>query len=280
MVRNFLYRNAGNGKFVDIAYGAGVGYDGNGKPQAGMGTDCADVDGDALPDLFVTNFADELNTLYLNRGKAVFEDATLASGLDSGYRPLGFGTKLFDLDNDGDRDIYVANGHVIDNVALYQPEATWAQRDLVYENVGGGRFEDVSARSGPALETRRVGRGLAVADYDNDGDLDVLVENLGAAPQLLNNRGVSGRSWLVVAARGRTSNRFGLGARVTVETTAGRQVGEINNVASYLSASDIRLHFGLGQADRVTRLEVQWPGGATQVLEDVAVNQVLSIDEP
>ena len=122
MVRNFLYRNNGDGTFTDVAYGAGVGFDVNGKPQAGMGVDCADVDGNRLPDLFVTNFSDELNTLYKNRGDGLFEDVTTAAGLGSGFEPLGFGTKLFDFDNDGDLDIYVTNGHVIDNVQLYQPK--------------------------------------------------------------------------------------------------------------------------------------------------------------
>ena len=133
-VRNFLYRNNGDGTFVDVAYGAGVGYDAAGKPQAGMGTDCADVDGDGLPDIFVTNYSEELNTLYQNRGQGVFEDVTVAAGLGSGFLPLGFGTAMYDADNDGDLDIHVTNGHVIDNVNLYRPTLSYAQKDLLYEN--------------------------------------------------------------------------------------------------------------------------------------------------
>jgi hypothetical protein len=278
MVRNFLYRNDGNGTFVDVAYAAGVGFDINGKPQAGMGVDCADVDGDGLPEIFVTNFSEELNTLYQNRGEGVFEDATEKAGLGSGYIPLGFGTKMFDADNDGDLDIHVTNGHVIDNVTLFQPNLSYAQKDLLYENVGG-RFRDVSDRSGPALLAERVGRGLAVADFDNDGRLDVAISSVDRRAVLLRNQGARG-NWIAIRAQGRKSNGFGLGATVRVQAMDRVQVREINNVASYQSANDVRLHIGLGDAKVVQRIEVLWPSGAKQVLENVAVNQILVIKEP
>ncbi|MEO8480659.1 MAG: CRTAC1 family protein [Acidobacteriota bacterium] len=277
-VRNFLYRNNGNGTFRDIAYGAGVGFDGEGKPQAGMGTDCGDIDGDGRPDIFVTNFEDELDTLYKNLGDGTFKDVTAAIGLRSSYGPLGFGAKLFDVDNDGDLDIYVVNGHVIDNVQLYRPSSTFAQKPLLYENIGG-RFRDITAQSGPALQLARVGRGLAVADFDNDGDLDVVVSNQGQAPLLLKNQS-SPRSWLTIRAKGRKSNGFGLGARVDIEAGGIKQVREINNVASYLSSNDIRLHVGLGAARTVDRLTIVWPSGTRQVLTNVAANQILTVEEP
>jgi hypothetical protein len=279
-VRNFLYRNMGNGTFVDEAYRAGVGFDGNGKPQAGMGIDCADVNGDGLPDLFVTNFSEELNTLYMNQGDGMFEDVTTKAGLGSGFIPLGFGTKLFDADNDGDADIYVTNGHVIDNVKLYRPNLTYAQKDLLYENLGGGRFRDVSAQGGVALQATRVGRGLAVADFDNDGNLDVVISSVNQKPVLLRNQGVRAGNWIMIRAKGKKSNAFGLGATVTLETTLGKQVKEITNVASYLGSNDIRLHFGLGAAKVIQRIEVAWPGGTKQVLTNVAINQILVIEEP
>jgi enediyne biosynthesis protein E4 len=278
-VRNFLYRNNGDGTFTDVAYRAGVGYGADGKPQAGMGTDCADVDGNGFPDLFVTNFSEELDTLYQNRGDGIFEDVSVKAGLGSSFIPLGFGTKLFDADNDGDLDIYVTNGHVIDNVKLYRPHLTYAQKDLLYENLGG-RFRDISARGGAALQIPRVGRGLAVADFDNDGNLDVVISNLNQRPVLLRNQGVRAGNWIMIRAKGKKSNSFGLGATVTVETSEGRQVREINNVASYLSSNDIRLHVGLGAAKIIQRIEVVWPSGTRQVLKDVPVNQVLVIDEP
>jgi hypothetical protein len=279
-VRNFLYRNHGDGSFVDVAYGAAVGYDANGKAQAGMGVDCADVDGNKYPDIFVTNFSEELNTLYVNGGQGIFEDGTIKAGLGSGFIPLGFGMKLFDVDNDGDLDIHVTNGHVIDNVALYQANLTYAQKDLLYENQGTGRFVDVSSQGGPALQSERVGRGLAVADFDNDGRLDVAISSLGRRAVLLRNTGESSGNWISIRAQGTKSNRFGLGATVEIQTSDGTQVREISNVASYLSANDVRLHVGVGAAKTIQRIEIRWPSGARQTLSDVAVNQVLVVKEP
>jgi enediyne biosynthesis protein E4 len=277
MVRNFLYRNNGNGTFTDVAYAAGVGFDLNGKAQAGMGVDCADFNGDRLPDIFVTNFSDELNTLYQNLGNGLFEDVTTKIGLGSGYEPLGFGTRLFDFDNDGDNDIYVTNGHVADNVQLYQKH-TYAQKDLLYENVGG-RFRDISSQSGSVFQADRVGRGLAVADFDNDGALDVVITSVGRPAVLLKNQAGKRGNWITIRAEGTRSNRFGLGATVQVETSEGVQVGEINNVASYESSSDIRAHFGLGPAKTIKQIEIAWPSGAKQVLKDVAVDQILTVKE-
>jgi hypothetical protein len=277
MVRNFLYRNNGNGTFTDVAYAAGVGFDLNGKAQAGMGVDCADINGDRLPDIFVTNFSDELNTLYQNLGNGLFEDVTTKIGLGSGYEPLGFGTRLFDFDNDGDIDIYVTNGHVADNVQLYQKH-TYAQKDLLYENVGG-RFRDISSQSGSVFQADRVGRGLAVADFDNDGALDVVITSVGRPAVLLKNQAGKRGNWITIRAEGTRSNRFGLGATVQVETSEGVQVGEINNVASYESSSDIRAHFGLGPAKTIKQIEIAWPSGAKQVLKDVAVDQILTVKE-
>ncbi|HUQ93475.1 MAG TPA: CRTAC1 family protein [Bryobacteraceae bacterium] len=278
-MRNFLYHNQRNGTFVDIAYAAGVGLDGHGRPQAGMGTEIADYDGDGRPDIFVTNFALELNTLYRNLGKLLFEDFSEAAGLSSGLEPLGFGTRLFDFDNDGDLDIHVTNGHVIDNVKLYDPQLTYAQKDLLYENIGGGKFRDVSAQAGPAFGMEHVGRGSVVADFDNDGDLDIVIANLGDRPFLFRNDTAPRRHWLAVELRGKASNRFGVGARVTLTAAGRRQVRDMTNVASYLSSGELRLHFGLGAAAQVERVEVAWPGGGRQVVENVKADQVLRVEE-
>lgn len=220
-----------------------------------------------------------------------FTDRAEASGIDfvhvngatgKFYYPeiLPPGVALFDYDNDGDLDIYVANGHVIDNVKLYEPTSSFAQKPLLYENVGAGRFRDVSAQSGPALQIARVGRGLAVADFNNDGVLDIAIANQGQAPLLLKGQGVPGANWITIRAKGHTSNDFGLGARVEIEAGGRKQIGEINNVASYLSSNDIRAHFGLGAAKTITRMTVRWPSGKVQTLTNVAANQILTVDEP
>ena len=218
-VRNFLYRNKGDGTFQDITYTSNTGFDMNGKAMAGMGTEIADFDGDGLPDIFLTAFSREYNTLFRNLGKLQFEDVTLKAGLQSGFLTLAFGTKLFDFDNDGDLDIFCTNGHVTDNVELYDPQLSYRQTDLLYENIGGGKFKDVSAESGPAFRIKHVGRGAAIADFDNDGDLDIVIADSGGPALLYRNDGGNRNHWLAIKARGRDSNRFGLGSKVRI--TAG-----------------------------------------------------------
>jgi hypothetical protein len=278
-VRNFLYRNKGDGTFQDITYTAGTGFDMNGKAMAGMGTEIADFDGDGLPDIFLTAFSREYNTLFRNLGKLQFEDVTLKAGLQSGFLTLAFGAKLFDYDNDGLLDIFCTNGHVTDNVELYDPQLTYRQSDLLYQNIGGGRFKDVSAESGPAFRIKHVGRGAAVADFDNDGDLDIVIADCGGPALLYRNDGGNRNHWLAIKARGRESNRFGLGSKVRVTAGGATQYREINPSGSYLSTSDMRLYFGLGKETVARRLEIEWPRGKKQVLENVPAGQVLTLDE-
>ena len=209
----------------------------------------------------------------------LFEEVSERVGLGSGLLPLGFGSKLFDYDNDGDADVYVANGHIENNVHLYFPNLTHAQTDLLYENLGTS-FLDVSAESGTPFSRPAVGRGAAVADYDNDGDLDIALSNSGGQPVLMRNEGGNRNHWIAIQARGRESNSFGLAAGVRIETEQGTQAGQINNVASYLSANDLRVHFGLGRQQEVKSVEVHWPSGRKQVLSNVPANQILQVTEP
>jgi hypothetical protein len=278
-VRNFLYRNKGDGTFEDVTYGANVGFDMNGKTLNGMGAEIADYDGDGLPDIFFTAFARQYNPLFRNLGKLVFEDVTLKARLPSNVETLGFGTKLFDFDNDGKLDIYVTNGHVTDNVKLYDPQLSYRQADLLYENLGDGRFRDVSAESGPAFRIQHVGRGAAVADFDNDGDLDIVVTDSGGRPMLLRNDGGNRNHWIAVRARGRESNRFGIGCKVHVTSGGRTQLREINPYGSYLSTSDVRLYFGLNRETTAARVEIEWPSGKKQVLTNVPADQFLTLDE-
>src|SRR5262245_45291166 len=277
-VRNFLYRNNGDGTFTDLAYSAGVGYDVNGKARAGMGVEFADFDGDGLPDIFVTNFSEEFNGLYRNLGDSTFEDVAEQVGLGSSFLPLGFGAKLFDYDNDGWTDIFVTNGHVTDNIHLYNPRLSYQQTDLLYHNEKG-RFRDVSEESGPAFRIKHVGRGAATGDFDNDGDLDIVVSNCGQKPILMRNDGGNRNHWIAIRARGRQSNRFGVGSKVLVETEGRKQVKEFGASGSYLSSSDLRLYFGLGGEQKLKRLEIIWPGGGKQTLTGVAADQTLLLDE-
>ncbi len=282
-VRNFLYRNRGDGTFIDTTYSAGVGFDPNGKAMAGMGTEIADCDDDGLPDIFLTAFSREYNTLYRNLGKLSFDDVTLRAGLHSGFLTLAFGTKLFDFDNDGDLDIYCTNGHVTDNVELYDPALSYKQADLLYENLGGGKFTDISALSGPAFKVKHVGRGAATFDFDNDGDLDIVVADCGGRALLFRNDGGNRQHWLTIQARGRESNRFGVGVKVRVTLGHGTLSRilhrEVNPSGSYLTTSDSRLHIGLGAAKVAALIEIEWPGGRKQELKDVAAGSVLTIDE-
>ncbi|HJP29673.1 MAG TPA: CRTAC1 family protein [Candidatus Latescibacteria bacterium] len=277
---NYLYRNRGDGTFEDQALMAGVAYSGEGSMQGCMGVARGDYDGDGRQDYFVTNFTDEHNTLYRNDGDGFFLDLSfpsMASVLGEPY--VGWGTVFFDRDNDGDQDLYVANGHVYPQTDLPRIGIGYAEPNFLLDNSGTGRFTDVTGTSGPGLDVVKVSRGVTVADYDDDGDLDLFVFNLNDTPSLLRNDGGNRLNWLKVKVVGTRSNRDGIGARVTVESGGRTQSMEVQGSGGYLSHSDIRRHFGLGSATTVDRVEVRWPGGTVQTQYDVAVNQTLTIRE-
>jgi len=276
---NFLYENR-RGHFVEVGLPAGGRYNQYGQEEAGMGVDFGDFDNDGHQDLFVTNFARETNTLYRNKDGRRFVDETDLLGLtEPSYRPLGFGAKFMDFDNDGYLDLFVTNGHVLDIISQLDSTDPYPQADQMLRNQMGRRFADVSAELGPDFVVRGVGRGAAVADYDNDGDLDLLVTQEASRLRLLRNAGGNAQGhWLLVELEG-ADHRDALGTRVTVIDADRRQVRERQSGSSYLSSHDPRLHFGLGAATKVD-LEVRWPGGRVQTLSDVAVDQVLRITEP
>jgi hypothetical protein len=270
---SLLYHNDEGKSFTESALAAGVAFSNDGREQAGMGVDFGDYDNDGRPDLVKTNFSDDTNNLYHNGGDGTFDDRAGPAGFAAVSIPfLAFGVRMFDFDNDGWKDILVADGHVNPQVDEHAFGVTYAQRALLFHNLRNGSFEEVGLRAGPALAERRVSRGLAVADFDNDGALDVLVTNLGASPVLLRNvaksRGLPAQAghWLRLKLIGTKSNRDAFGARVEILAGGLRQVDEVRANSSYLSASDSRLHFGLGAATRADQIVVRWPSGLVEKL--------------
>jgi hypothetical protein len=259
MTPNFLLHNLGGGRFEEVGLLAGVAFSDTGRAEAGMGVEVADLDGDGLADVAVTNLDLETNAVYLGLGGGFFRDGRYVTGLaePSLYR-VGFGVVAADFDQDGDLDLVVANGHIIHNVELWGTGTTFRQRNQLFENLGGGRFREVTASG---LDVVRSSRGLACGDLDFDGDLDLALSNSGEACEVYENAGGAQGRWLQVDLEGPGANRFGIGAVVEVEAGRGRQRREVRTASSYLSQNALAAHFGLGQADRVGRLTVRWPGG-------------------
>jgi hypothetical protein len=278
---NYLYRNDGRGIFKEVGTWSGCALDGNGAAQAGMGIAVGDVTGDGVLDIFVTNFAEDFSTLYRGLGQGMFEDASRETGVAKPtYRPLSWGTAFADLDNDGDLDIVIANGHIYPQVDRHPDVAgTYAQRNLLLENMGAGAtplFRDATAEAGPGFEQVRSSRGVAVGDYDNDGDLDLLITHTDAPPSLLRND-TAGGAWLTVVCEGPRGEINPIGTRVTVRVGDRTQWRDIAAGDSYMSTHDPRLHFGLGPSARVDQVDVRWPDGSHSVRRNIAARQFLRI---
>lgn len=277
---NLLFLNDGRGRFEERGLVAGVALSGDGRKQAGMGVDLGDYDGDGDQDLFVTNFSDDYHTLYRNDGGGLFTDVSLIAGLDPATRSsLGWGGGFFDYDNDGDLDLFIAGGHVYPDVGTHDPLTTYRQRNLLFRNEGNGRFTDVTERSGPGLALVQPSRGVAFGDYDDDGDLDIIVVNENEVPALLRNDGGNANHWFKVRLIGTRSNRDGVGARLRLHAGGHTQVREVRVNGSFYSSHDPRIHFGLGDETSVKRLEVRWPSGTEQVLADLPADHLVTIDE-
>lgn len=275
-----LFHSLRNGKFEEVALREGLAYDEDGRTFSGMGVDFNDYDNDGWPDVVVGALANEKYALFRNR-KGVFEYASGPSGLARiSSMHSGWGLKLIDYDNDGWKDLFVAQGHVMDNISLSSPSLKYLEPMLLLKN-NKGIFEDVSARSGDALGVPRASRGVAFGDLDNDGFPDVAVSCLNGAAVILHNSGGNGNHWLLVNTVGTTSNRDGIGARIRVVGESGfEQYGIVTTAGSYQSANDKRVHFGLGQDKRAKTVEILWPSGIEQKIEDVPVDQILTVKEP
>jgi hypothetical protein len=280
-----LYQNKKNGKFTDIAMEAGCALSADGKPQAGMGVSAADYDMDGNLDIVKTNFAGDTPSLYHNLGGATFEDATFPAGLGKHTQYLGWGCGFFDFDNDGWPDILLCNGHVYPEVEQLTTEAGYAQRKLLYRNLRNGKFEDVSLNAGPGISAPGASRGCAFGDFDNDGDLDFVVNCVNAPPQLIRCESANKNNWIKVRTIGTKSNRSGIGARITCVTKVPgqekphRQMDEVRSGGGYYSQSDLRVHFGIGETQKVDLIEIRWPSGQIDSLRDLKPNQLYYVTE-
>jgi enediyne biosynthesis protein E4 len=287
------YVNQKDGTFKDQAIEAGVAYSPDGKPQAGMGVSLGDYNRDGLLDIVKTNFAGDTDSLYMNLGDGSFDDRTYQAGLGINTRLLGWGVSFMDIDNDGWLDILVANGHVYPEVDGTQVDASYAERKYLYRNLRNGQFEDVSLKGGSGITAEAKARGFAVGDFDNDGDLDVVVNCVNAVPQLLrcDSTPMLKRNWLKIRLVGTKSNRTGIGARIKVTAQTGTpllnakpgamltQIEEVRSCNGYYSASDLRIHFGLGEAKKVDVVEIRWPSGTVDVLKDLDVDRLYVVQE-
>jgi enediyne biosynthesis protein E4 len=277
---NFLFINKHDGTFEDVSLISGLAASEDGRYEAGMGIDAADVDGDGWQDVYITHLDFELNRLYRNSHDDTFTDETFRSGLGNKAVLLsGVAMKFLDYDNDGWNDILQLNGSMLDNVTLYHEEVSYKEPLLMFRNTGRGYFEKVSESLGPDFVRPIVGRGLATADYDNDGDIDIATNNRGDYPSLLRNDGGNANHWLTVQLLGTKSNRDGIGASLKLTSQGFVQFEQAKGGGSYMSASDPRIHFGLGKRAKVESLEITWPSGRIEKLSNIAIDQIIIVKE-
>ena len=277
---NLFYRNNGDGTFEEVGFMVGVALSENGAAENGMGTTFGDWNNDGWFDLTVTNYAQQTNTLYHNDADGFFTDATTTTKTAQRTYPyLGWATAFIDYDNDGYQDLFVANGHLHENLAELGQEGTYGQRNLLFRNNSNGTFTEISETLGPGMKLTDVSRGATFADYDLDGDIDIVVTNSNTAPRLLRNDGGNRKNWLQIRLTATNGSTDAIGARVKITTGKLTQTREVRSGDGYLSQQDLTLHFGIGDSEQVHSIEVQWQTGAKQFIGSVPANQVLSLEE-
>jgi enediyne biosynthesis protein E4 len=274
-----LYMNNRDGTFTDAGITAGCAYSQDGKPQAGMGIAVGDYDRNGTLDIFKTNFAGDTSTLYANTGNGLCEDRTFAAGIGLNTRWLGWGVGFLDLDSDGWLDLFLVNGHVYPEVDRIKTEAGYKQRKVVYRNLSNGRFADVTEQLGDPVTVPKAGRGAAFADFDNDGDIDIVVNNVHDAPDFYRLDQTGERHWIALKLVGTQSNRSAIGARVRLVASDGVQLQEVRGGGSYYSQNDLRVHFGLGRARAIERIEVRWPNGREESWTELPVDRLHTLKE-
>ena len=276
----FLYHNKGDGTFEEVGLASGVAVDGDGNTYAGMGVDFADYNNDGLPDLIVTDLSNQMYALYQNNGDGSFTYASFSSGLGALSKLYsGWGVRFMDYDNDGRKDLLIAQGHDIDTIQLQFPNLRYREPTLLARNTGQG-FVDVSADSGSVFHRPWVGRGMAIGDIDNDGRLDAVLTTNDGLVHILHNETATQNHWLILKLMGHISNRDAIGAVIKLTTAQGSQFATVTTASSYLSASDKRVHFGLGPEKLAEMIEIRWPSGIIQSLKNVRADQILQVDEP
>jgi hypothetical protein len=277
---NFVFRNDGTGKFEEVGLITGFAYDLHGDEQGSMGVDCGDYDNDGWLDFYATSYQKQLATLYKNLGDGIFEDVTLRTGAGAGTLPnVTWGNSFVDFDNDGDRDLFVACGHLQDNVELFDGTTTYFEPNILLMNTGDGKFVDVSNTSGDVPKGKHSARGAAFDDLDNDGDIDVVILNSRQGPTVLRNDSPAKGHWLQVRLRGVKTNRDGVGAQVRVTAGDLKLLDEVHSGRGYQSHYGMRLHFGLGNHSKVDRIEARWIGGRVDVFENIAADQLITLTE-
>jgi len=277
-----LFHNVGGRRFEEVGVAAGVAYAPDGAALSGMGSDFRDVNNDGLPDIWYTAVEHETFPLYINHDKGGFVDVTSASGLAQPTANMsGWGNGIFDFDNDGWKDLFVARSNVLDNINELVPDRRYPEPNSIFRNLGNGKFEDASAAAGPDFQLETPHRGVAFGDLDNDGRIDAVVSVLGGRVKLFHNVSLANNHWILLKLAGKKSNRMGLGAQIHIVTPDRRpQWNEASTAVGYASASDSRVHFGLGVNRRIREIEIRWPSGTKQVLRDIAADQILTLEEP
>jgi len=276
---SILYHNNHDGTFTDVAVLAGVAFNDDGREQAGMGSTVADYDGDGKLDLFKTNFSDDTSTLYRNNGDGTFDDKTFPAGFGLNTQYLGWGVMFADVDNDGWPDLLLVNGHVYPEVDSQHLGSNFREPRILYHNNGNGTFTDISAAAGPGITAVSSSRGLAVGDLWNDGRISAVVSNMNALPSLLVNAVRNGNHWIAFRAIGVKSNRDGIGAKITVKAGARTLVGEVRSGSSYISNSDMRVHFGLGAFAKIDGVQVRWPSGLLEEFGNLSADAIHTLKE-